>query len=117
MEQRANKMTTRNVETDQAGEYTTAPAEAVPEAPSILIAEEQPAIQDLLCWTLQLAGYHPIMCAGRQASLTWPGKAMAERDIPMVLLLDLSFVTYLPIEWGGFYAVSRVGRVPPESCW
>jgi hypothetical protein len=25
-------------------------------------------------------------------------------------------VTYLPIEWGGFYAVSRVGRVPPESC-
>jgi hypothetical protein len=26
-------------------------------------------------------------------------------------------VTYLPIEWGGFYAVSRVGRVPPESCW
>ena len=26
-------------------------------------------------------------------------------------------VTYLPIEWGGFYTVSRVGRVPPESCW
>ncbi len=92
MEQRANKMTTRNVETDQTGEYTTPPAEAMPVAPSILIAEEQPAIQDLLCWILQLAGYHPIMCAGRQAALTWPDKAMAERDIPMVLLLDLSFL-------------------------
>ncbi len=92
MEQRANKMTTRNVETDQTGEYTTPPAEAVPVAPSILIAEEQPAIQDLLCWTLQLAGYHPIVCAGRQAALTWADKAMAGRDIPVVLLLDLSFL-------------------------
>jgi len=92
MEQRANKMTTRNVETDQTGEYTAPPAEAMPMAPFILIAEEQPAIQDLLCWTLQLAGYHPIMCAGRQAALMWPDKAMAERDIPVVLLLDLSFL-------------------------
>jgi DNA-binding response OmpR family regulator len=92
MVQRANKMTTRNVETGPTGEYTTPPAEAMPVTPSILIAEEQPAIQDLLCWTLQLAGYHPIMCAGRQAALTWPDKAMAERDIPTVLLLDLSFL-------------------------
>lgn len=85
-------MTTRNVETDPTGEYTTSPAEAVPVAPSVLIAEEQPAIQDLLCWTLQLAGYRPIMCAGRQDALTWPDKVMAERDIPMVLLLDLSLL-------------------------
>ena len=92
MEQRANKMTTRNVETDQTGEYTTPPAEAVPVAPSILIAEEQPAIQDLLCWMLQLAGYHPTVCTGRQAALTWADKAMAGRDIPVVLLLDLSFL-------------------------
>jgi len=49
MEQRANKMTTRNVETDQTGEYPTPAAEAVPVAPSILIAGEQSAIQVLLC--------------------------------------------------------------------
>src|ERR1700736_6432548 len=30
--------------------------------------------------------------------------------------MNIICVTYLPIEWGGFYAVSRVGRVPPESC-
>jgi DNA-binding response OmpR family regulator len=92
MAQRANKMTTRNVETDPTGEYTAPPSEAMPVPPSILIAEEQPAIQDLLCRTLQLAEYHPIMCAGRQAALTWPDNARAERDIPMVLLLDLSLL-------------------------
>jgi CheY-like chemotaxis protein len=92
MEQRANKMTARNVETDQTGESTTLPAEAVPVTPSILIAEEQPAIQDLLYWILQLAGYHSIMCAGRQAALTWADQEMAGRDIPAVLLLDLSFL-------------------------
>src|SRR2546429_7879278 len=92
MEQRANKMTARNVETDQTGESTTLPAEAVPATPSILIAEEQPAIQDLLCWILQLAGYHSIVCAGRQGALTWADKAITGRDIPVVLLLDLSFL-------------------------
>jgi DNA-binding response OmpR family regulator len=92
MEQRANRMTRRNVETDQTGEYTTTSAEVVPVVPCILIAEEQPAIQDLLCWTLQLAGYHPIVCAGRQAALTWADKARAARDIPVVLLLDLSLL-------------------------
>lgn len=92
MEQRANRMTARNVETDQTGESTTPPAEAVLVAPSILIAEEQPTIQELLCWILQLAGYHSIMCAGRQAALTWADKKMAGRDIPVVLLLDLSFL-------------------------
>lgn len=60
--------------------------------PRILIAEDHPAIQDLLCWILRLAGYHPTVCASRQAALTWKEQAMMPRDEPVVLLLDLSLL-------------------------
>ncbi len=65
-------------------------AEHASVVPHILIAEEQPAIQELLCWALQLAGYRPTVCAGRQAALTWREQAMMPGDDPVVLLLDLS---------------------------
>jgi DNA-binding response OmpR family regulator len=68
-------------------------AENVCGVPHILIAEEQPAIQDLLCWTLQLAGYRPTVCAGRQAALTWRDQAMPPGDDPVLLLLDLSLLS------------------------
>ena len=45
-----------------------AEAEVVPHAPLILIAEEQPAISELLQWTLHLAEYDAIVCIGRQAA-------------------------------------------------
>ena len=50
---------------------------------------------------------------------TRPVVAYASREIEVkrpAAVCGKLFVTYLPIEWGGFYAVSRVGRVPPESC-
>lgn len=86
-------MTTGNADTDNAGGPSTLPrADAVPVAPHILIAEDQPAIQDLLCWTLQLAGYRPVVCTGRHAALTWRDKAMSPGDVPVLLLLDLSLL-------------------------
>jgi DNA-binding response OmpR family regulator len=92
-EKRESAMTAGNVDTDNAGERTILPrADAVPVAPHILIAEDQPAIQELLCWTLQLAGYRPTVCAGRQAALTWKDQAMAPGDGPTLLLLDLSLL-------------------------
>jgi DNA-binding response OmpR family regulator len=78
---------------DNACRHTTLPrAETLSAVPHILIAEEHPAIQDLLCWTLQLAGYRPTVCAGRQAAFTWRDQAMTPGDDPMVLLLDLSLL-------------------------
>lgn len=83
-------------------------ADAVPAAPHILIAEDQPAIRDLLCWTLQLAGYRATMCGGRHAALTWRDQAMPCGDFPRVLLLDLSllgateaadFLRHLRADW------------------
>ena len=65
-------------------------AEAVPRTPLILIAEEQPAIRELLRWTLCLARYHTTICAGRQAALTWREQVVTPEEVPGVLLLDLS---------------------------
>jgi DNA-binding response OmpR family regulator len=84
-------MTTGNSDS-VSGPSTLPRAEAVPVAPHILIAEDQPAIQELLCWTLQLAGYRPTVCAGRRAALTWRDQAMSPGDGPEVLLLDLSLL-------------------------
>ena len=65
-------------------------ADADPTTPRILIAENQPAIQELLCWVLQLAGYRTTVCAGRQAALTWIDRSMPSEDHPALILLDLS---------------------------
>jgi DNA-binding response OmpR family regulator len=79
--------------TNNIGGPSTFPrADAVPVVPHILIAEDHPAIQDLLFWTLLLAGYRPTVCAGRQAALTWRDHAMAPGDCPTLLLLDLSLL-------------------------
>lgn len=65
-------------------------AEAVPRAPLILITEEQPAIRELLRWTLRLAGYDALVCLSRQAALTWREQTVIPEETPVVLLLDLN---------------------------
>jgi len=86
-------MTAGNRNIGNAGGCKAHPgADAPPAASHIWIAEDQPAIQDLLCWTLQLAGYRATVCGGRHAVLTWANKAMTCGDVPMVLLLDLSLL-------------------------
>ena len=82
-------MTTGNA--DNASVRTAlAGADAASTAPRILIAEDQPAIQELLCWVIQLAGYRTTVCAGRQAALTWIDRVMPSEDYPALILLDLS---------------------------
>ena len=55
----------------------------------VLIVADHPALQELLCWVLQLAGYRTTTCAGRQALLTWIDD-MPCGDCPALILLDLS---------------------------
>jgi len=102
-------MTVWKTDADNAGVYTVLPqADTVPVAPHILIAEDQPVIQELLRWTLQLAGYRATVCGGRHAVLTWRDKALPSGDCPLVLLLDLSllrvaeaadFLRHLRADW------------------
>ncbi len=116
-EQRATNMRASNVETDHTAEYAMLQTEAALAALPILIVEEQPAIQRLLCWILQLAGYHPLMCAERSKALTWMDRVPSLGDIPAVVLLDLSllcteqaedFLSSLRAHWQ-----ETLGKVPP----
>ncbi len=93
LEKRGSTMTAGKADTDNAGGCMALPrTDTVPVAPHILIAEDQPAIQDLLRRTLQLAGYRATVCAGRHAALSWKDKATPSGDFPIVLLLDLSLL-------------------------
>ena len=79
---------------DNAREHITlARAEYTSAVPHIVIAEDQPAIRDLLCWTLQLAGYRTAVCTGRHAAFTGADKKMIGGNVSVVvLLLDLSLL-------------------------
>jgi len=82
-------MTTGNAE-DADGRGALPRTDPAPVASHVLIAEDQPAIQELLRWVLQLAGYRTTVCAGRQAALTWIDRVMPSEDCPALILLDLS---------------------------
>jgi CheY-like chemotaxis protein len=92
-EKKESTMTAGN--TDNAGgQSTLLGVSAIHIAPHILIAEDQPAIQELLCWMFQLAGYHTTVCAGREVgALAWREQCLLSGDEPIVLLLDLSVPT------------------------
>ena len=72
---------------------TCSEAEPLTTAPHILIVEEQPVIQELLCWVLHLAGYRSTVCTSRQTALTWREQAMMPGSDPVALLLDLSLLS------------------------
>lgn len=84
-------MTTGNAVTDNTDGCAVLPqGDTMPVAPHILIAEDQPAIQELLRQALQLAGYRATVSGGRHAALAWRDQALLPSDSPCVLLLDLS---------------------------
>jgi CheY-like chemotaxis protein len=87
--EKGSGMTTGNAN-NACGRMALPRTNVTPAAPHVLIAEDQPAIQELLRWLLQLAGYRTTSCAGRQAALTWIDGAMPSGDSPVLILLDLS---------------------------
>lgn len=87
--EKGSSMMTGNA-TKASGCMALSGADVTPAAPHVLIAEGQPAIQELLCWALQLAGYRTTACAGRQAALAWIEEALSCGDCPALILLDLS---------------------------
>jgi DNA-binding response OmpR family regulator len=108
-------MTTGNAD-DVRGCIGLPGADAAPDAPHVLIVEEQPAMQELLCWVLRLAGYRTTTCAGRHAFLTWIDD-MSCGDCPALILLDLSiprgndaadFLRHLRARW------HEARGVPPQ---
>lgn len=56
----------------------------------ILVLDESPAIQDMLCRALDLAGYSSSALAGGERAYAWIEQAIQAGDTPALILLDLS---------------------------
>jgi CheY-like chemotaxis protein len=57
----------------------------------ILVVEQNPAIQDMLCWALELAGYSPIAQTPEHLVDHWRNHQMLTNENIALLLLDVSF--------------------------
>ena len=72
--------------------------------PVVLVIDDQPAILDMLSWTLSLQGYQPVCAANGQEALEWIKSALQTGEYPVGILLDL----YMPVMNGtGFLASLR----------
>jgi CheY-like chemotaxis protein len=78
--------------------------------PIVLVVEDQPAIQDMLTWTLHLKGYQPVCTSNGQEALEWMEQAYKSGECPAVILLDL----FMPVMNGSrFLATLRTRWTAP----
>ncbi len=56
----------------------------------ILVIEDSPTITDMICCSLELAGYQAMACVSAKAALTWVNRALEVGDLPALILLDVS---------------------------
>ena len=58
--------------------------------PIVLVADDNPAIRDMVSWALELDGYESAEAAEGQEALAWMDNAAREGKYPNVILLDLA---------------------------
>jgi DNA-binding response OmpR family regulator len=58
----------------------------------ILVIEENPAITDMIRYTLELAGYPVRACSGEKASLASIHHALEVDNLPALILLDVNIL-------------------------
>ncbi|HET8841684.1 MAG TPA: response regulator [Ktedonobacteraceae bacterium] len=56
----------------------------------VLIVDDNPAIRNVVAWSLQLGGYEPIEAANGWEAAHWIEHAQKEARYPTVILLDLA---------------------------
>ncbi len=77
------------------------------ERPLILVIDDEPTIQDMLSWVLELHGYQSACTANGQEALEWVENALRTGQYPAAILLDLfmpvmdgtRFLEYLRARW------------------
>jgi len=56
----------------------------------VLIVDDNPAIRNVVSWSLQLGGYEPVEAANGWEAAHWIEQAQIEARFPAVILLDLA---------------------------
>ena len=73
----------------------------------VLIVDDNPAIRDMVSWSLELEGFEAAEVADGEEALAWMDNAAREGRYPALILLDLSmprmdgdtFLQYLQAQW------------------
>jgi len=86
---------------------STSPQSKEAERPLILVIDDEPAIQDMLSWALQLYGYQPACAANGKEALEWIEDALRTGQYPAAIILDLfmpvmdgtKFLEHLRARW------------------
>jgi CheY-like chemotaxis protein len=77
------------------------------QAPIVLIVDDNPAIRNVVGWSLQFGGFQPIEAANGLEAVKWMEQAASENRYPAVVLLDLAmpgmdgsaFLAWLQSAW------------------
>lgn len=80
-------------------------------APIVLIVDDNPAIRNVVAWSLQFGGYEPIEAANGLEAVHWIEQASRKQRYPSVILLDLAmpgmdgraFIEWLQANWPPAY--------------
>ncbi len=85
-------------------------------SPIVLIVDDNPAIRNVISWSLKLGGYAPIEAATGWEAVAWMEQAAREQRYPAVVLLDLgmpdmngeTFLQWLQTTWPAHYPTPSI---------
>ncbi len=85
-------------------------------SPIVLIVDDNPAIRNVISWSLKLGGYEPIEATNGWEAVAWMEQAARAQCYPAVILLDLampgmngeSFLQWLQSTWPAHYPVPSI---------
>jgi two-component system, chemotaxis family, chemotaxis protein CheY len=84
--------------------------------PIVLIVDDNPAIRNVVAWSLQFGGFQPVEAANGLEAVNWMEQATSEQRYPSIILLDLAmpgmdgraFLEWLHSSWRGRYPMPSV---------
>ncbi|HEY0754229.1 MAG TPA: response regulator [Ktedonobacteraceae bacterium] len=84
--------------------------------PIVLIVDDNPAIRNVVAWSLQFGGFQPIEAANGLEAVKWMEQAAGEQRFSAVILLDLTmpgmdgntFLAWLQSSWTGRYPIPSI---------
>lgn len=85
-------------------------------SPIVLIVDDNPAIRNVVAWSLQFGGFQPVEAANGLEAVKWMEQASSEQRYPSVILLDLAmpgmnghaFLDWLQSSWIGRYPTPAI---------